>query len=82
MAKTYRLTTAQRAANKVFGFLAERGLGVDYRYLLSVRGRTTGKIRSTPVDVMQDGDCRWLVAPYGAVNWVRNLRAGRTAHSQ
>lgn len=75
MAKTYKLTVAQRAANKVFASLARRNLGSGDRHVLTVRGRTSGTLRSTPVDVMQDGDGRWLVAPYGAVNWVRNLRA-------
>lgn len=75
MAKTYKVTTGQRVANGLFRFLIRRGVGADYRHLLTVRGRTTGKLRSTPVDVMQHGDQRWLVAPYGTVNWVRNLRA-------
>lgn len=75
MAKKYELSTGRRSANRLFGFLAACGLGGRYLHVLSVRGRTSGKLHSTPVDVMQDGDDRWLVAPYGAVNWVRNLRA-------
>jgi len=47
--------------------------------LLSVRGRTSGKIRTTPVAVIElDGD-RLLIAPFGSVNWVRNLRAEGSA---
>jgi hypothetical protein len=30
---------------------------------------------STPVSIVQAGDERWLVAPYGDRNWVRNARA-------
>ena len=30
---------------------------------------------STPVDAIEHGDRRWLVAPYGVTNWVRNARA-------
>jgi deazaflavin-dependent oxidoreductase (nitroreductase family) len=77
MAKTYRLSNGQRMANGLFRMLTERGLGAGYRHVLCVPGRTTGKPRSVPVDVMQVADGRWLVAPYGEVNWVRNVRAAR-----
>jgi hypothetical protein len=30
---------------------------------------------STPVSIVEDGDRRWLVAPYGDRNWVKNARA-------
>jgi hypothetical protein len=32
-------------------------------------------MHSTPVDVVSYGGHRWLVAPYGETNWVRNVRA-------
>lgn len=51
------------------------GLGKSYRHILTVRGRTTGFPRSTPVDVMELDGKRWLVAPYGITDWVRNARA-------
>jgi hypothetical protein len=35
----------------------------------------TGKRWSTPVSIVRRGDERWLVAPYGDRNWVRNARA-------
>ena len=38
-------------------------------------GRTSGKLWSTPVSIVADGDERWLVAPYGERNWVKNARA-------
>jgi deazaflavin-dependent oxidoreductase (nitroreductase family) len=52
-------------------------LGVAPRgtYLLTVSGRRTGKAYSTPVTLVEDDGARWLVAPYGAVGWVRNARA-------
>lgn len=46
-----------------------------YRYVLTVQGRKSGLARSTPVDVMEVDGPRWPVAPYGAVNWVTNVRA-------
>jgi deazaflavin-dependent oxidoreductase (nitroreductase family) len=51
------------------------GLGASYRHILTVPGRKTGRLYSTPVDVMEVGGDRWLVAGYGPVNWVRNARA-------
>jgi deazaflavin-dependent oxidoreductase (nitroreductase family) len=44
-------------------------------YLLTVPGRTTGKLWSTPVSIVRAGSERWLVAPYGDRNWVKNARA-------
>lgn len=38
-----------------------------------MRGRKTGRIYSTPVRLVENGE-RWLVAPYGEVGWVRNAR--------
>ncbi len=75
VAKVYRLGFAQRSANAVFGLLTRMGFGAGYRYVLTVPGRKTGRPCSTPVDVMDVGGNRWLVAPYGEVNWVRNARA-------
>jgi deazaflavin-dependent oxidoreductase (nitroreductase family) len=42
---------------------------------LRVRGRKTGQWRSVPVNVLQLGGERYLVAPRGQTDWVRNLRA-------
>src|SRR6266542_1792922 len=53
------------------------GVGASYRHILTVPGRRTGRLHSTPVDVMQVGGARWLVAGYGPANWVRNARAAR-----
>jgi deazaflavin-dependent oxidoreductase (nitroreductase family) len=77
MTRVYRLTRAQRIANAVLSSLTRFGLGARYRYILTVRGRRTRLARSTPVDVMTIVGRRFLVAPYGAVNWVRNLRAAK-----
>jgi deazaflavin-dependent oxidoreductase (nitroreductase family) len=48
--------------------------------LLSVRGRKSGKAYTTPVALVHRGRERWLVAAFGEVNWVRNLRAAGAAH--
>jgi deazaflavin-dependent oxidoreductase (nitroreductase family) len=51
------------------------GLAPGNLYLLTVRGRKTGRQYSTPVSLIQHGEVRWLVSPYGEVSWVRNARA-------
>ena len=75
MARTYRQNTATHVTNWVFTTLTRLGMGASYRHLLTVRGRKTGQLRTTPVDVMEAGGQRWLVAGYGPANWVRNARA-------
>jgi deazaflavin-dependent oxidoreductase (nitroreductase family) len=78
MAKQYHLGVTERSANALFSGLTRLGVGARYRHILTVRGRRTGTPHSTPVDVMDVGGARWLVAPYGVVGWVRNARvAGR-----
>jgi len=42
--------------------------------ILEVRGRTTGQLRETPVNLLTHGGHRYLVAPRGVTEWVQNLR--------
>jgi deazaflavin-dependent oxidoreductase (nitroreductase family) len=51
------------------------GVGSRSTHLLTVTGRTSGLARTTPVDVIEHAGDRWLVAPYGPVQWVHNTRA-------
>jgi deazaflavin-dependent oxidoreductase (nitroreductase family) len=73
--KKYKVGTSQRLANWYFLQLTTRGWGLRTRFVMTVRGRNTGIARSTPVDVIDLDAHQWLVAPYGTVNWVRNVRA-------
>ncbi|HSL48591.1 MAG TPA: nitroreductase family deazaflavin-dependent oxidoreductase [Candidatus Deferrimicrobiaceae bacterium] len=75
MATTYRLSPSRRAANRLVRLLLKLGLMPGPTYLLTVPGRRTGRPLSTPVTLVEEGDSRWLVAPYGEVAWVRNARA-------
>lgn len=76
----------ERAFNRIFGLLVGLGLGLSHNYLLQVRGRKSGRIYSTPIDLLQFGGKRYLVAPRGLTQWVRNaevagevtLKKGRT----
>ena len=82
MAKTYRLGLTRRLVNVLVKGLLRVGVAGGHTYLLSVSGRRTGKTYSTPVILVEKGE-RWLVAPYGEVGWVRNVRAaGRASLSR
>ena len=68
-------SAGERIFNSVFGFLVGIGLGFSHNYLLQVRGRKSGKLYSTPVDLLQMNGKKFLVAPRGRTQWVRNAEA-------
>jgi deazaflavin-dependent oxidoreductase (nitroreductase family) len=61
--------------NESVARLTELGISVWGSRVLYVRGRTTGEWRSTPVNLLTYEGNRYLVAPRGNTQWVRNLRA-------
>lgn len=68
-------TPIEKLFNRTFGFVIGLGLGPSYIHLLQVRGRKSGKLYSTPVDLLELGGKRYLVAPRGHTQWVRNAEA-------
>jgi len=64
--------------NPAVAVLTRRGVSVLGSRVLGVRGRTSGQWRTTPVNLLTLGDRRYLVAPRGESQWVRNLRAAGT----
>jgi deazaflavin-dependent oxidoreductase (nitroreductase family) len=75
MAARYRLSRWRWLLNQLVHALLVVGLGPRHTYLLTVPGRRSGRPYSTPVTLVEEAEQRWLVAPYGEVNWVRNARA-------
>ena len=75
MARTYKLTFGRRLANSILNTLLHLGVKLQETYLLSVPGRKSGQIHTIPVRLIEKGKQRWLVAPYGPVNWELNARA-------
>jgi hypothetical protein len=55
--------------------LLRRGLTVGSQHLLSIRGRRTGELRSTPVSVVTVEGLRYIVAAFPDADWVKNTRA-------
>lgn len=65
-------TPVERIFNRALGFLIGIGIGFRDKYLLEVRGRTSGRTFSTPVNLLQLRGKQYLVAPRGRTQWVRN----------
>jgi deazaflavin-dependent oxidoreductase (nitroreductase family) len=67
----------------LFNPLARRllaaGLPMGPDVLVTIRGRKSGLPRTTPLTIVEFAGRRWLLAPFGDVNWVRNLRAAGRA---
>jgi deazaflavin-dependent oxidoreductase (nitroreductase family) len=78
MTRTYHRNGARRAINAFGRFMIGRGLAGKNSRILTVRGRKSGALYSTPVTVVELGGTQYLVAPYGEVAWVKNARAAGT----
>jgi hypothetical protein len=73
--KPYRLSVGRRLINLVFRPLARLGLTGPRTHLLTVPGRKTGRMWSTPISLIEWQGERFAVAPSGERNWVKNARA-------
>jgi deazaflavin-dependent oxidoreductase (nitroreductase family) len=60
--------------NRLVAALTRLGISVWGSRILEVRGRKTGEPRRTPVNLLTLDGGRYLVAPRGHTQWVRNLR--------
>jgi deazaflavin-dependent oxidoreductase (nitroreductase family) len=65
--------------NPVAKFLLAAGIPLGPNGLVTVRGRTSGLPRTTPVGIIEDSGRLWIWCPWGEVHWVRNLRAAGRA---
>jgi len=61
--------------NRLAKPMVAAGLPMGPNGLLTVRGRTSGELRSTPLAIIEADGRRWIWSPWGDVHWVRNLRA-------
>ena len=64
--------------NRLVAFLTRQGISVLGSRVLAGKGRTSGQWRTTPVNLLTHDGHRYLVAPRGEAQWVRNLRAAGT----
>ncbi len=61
--------------NRIVAGITRAGISVKGSRVLEVPGRKTGEPRRTPVNLLNFEGSRYLVAPRGHTQWVRNLRA-------
>ncbi|MGH3441731.1 MAG: nitroreductase family deazaflavin-dependent oxidoreductase [Nitriliruptorales bacterium] len=61
--------------NRIVAVLTRAGISIWGSRELRVRGRQSGEWRTTPVNLLTYEGNRYLVAPRGVTQWVRNLRA-------
>jgi deazaflavin-dependent oxidoreductase (nitroreductase family) len=83
VAKRFKMNFAARMVNGFISFLLRMGFkvksAVGYSALLTVKGRKTGVAHTNPVQIVEYHGRRYLIAAYGEVNWVRNLRTSHEA---
>jgi deazaflavin-dependent oxidoreductase (nitroreductase family) len=60
-------------------WLLRAGTPMGPNALVTIRGRASGQPRTTPLAIVEDSGRRWIWAPFGDVDWVRNLRAAGEA---
>jgi len=68
-------TAMEKVFNRALGSLVLLGLAPSHMRMLEVRGRKSGKLYSTPVDLLELEGKKYLVAPRGHTQWVRNAEA-------
>ncbi|PXY26277.1 nitroreductase family deazaflavin-dependent oxidoreductase [Prauserella flavalba] len=74
-----RPKAATSVFNRVVQLLTRLGVSLWGSRVLYVRGRKSGELRSTPVNLLTFEGERYLVAPRGHTQWVRNLRVAGEA---
>jgi hypothetical protein len=68
-----------RVINPLIIALNNLGLSVRSVHVRAVRGRQTGKVQEVPVNPVEVEGTRYLAAPRGETQWVRNLRVAGVA---
>jgi hypothetical protein len=68
-------SAAESLINKAIGLLALLGIGPAYLRLLKVQGRRSGKIYTTPVNILELHGHRYLVGARGHTAWSKNASA-------
>ncbi len=67
-------TAIDRAFSRIFTALVRFGIGFKHNFILVVRGRKSGRVFSTPVNLLVYKGRTYLCASRGETQWVRNAR--------
>ena len=79
MTQRTHLPRRVRFFSPILKFLLVAGIPIGPNGLVTIRGRKSGLPRTTPLAIIEVGGRRWVWAPWGEVQWVRNLRAAGRA---
>jgi deazaflavin-dependent oxidoreductase (nitroreductase family) len=60
--------------NPIVALVMKMGVSIRGSRILAVRGRTSGEVRTTPVNLLSHEGALYLVSPRGETQWARNLR--------
>jgi deazaflavin-dependent oxidoreductase (nitroreductase family) len=74
-----RVPLQVRVFSPILKFLLTIRMPLGFNRLITVRGRKSGQPRTAAIAVIEVAGKRWVWAPWGEVNWVRNLRAAGRA---
>jgi deazaflavin-dependent oxidoreductase (nitroreductase family) len=74
MPTTHRARRLLGLTNGAVAWLTRHGVSLAGSRILAVRGRSSGAWRTTPVNPLVVDGRRYLLAPRGHTQWVRNLR--------
>ena len=75
MAEQGRLPRWLKLANPVIVALQHRGVVIGTMRLLSVPGRKSGELRTTPVSPLATDGERHIIAGFEGADWVKNARS-------
>lgn len=64
----------QNVFNRLVALLTRAGVSVAGSRVLEVRGRSSGRWRRTPVNLLTFDGTDYLVSPRGQTQWARNIR--------
>jgi deazaflavin-dependent oxidoreductase (nitroreductase family) len=79
MAQPARVPRHVSLFSSILKRLLEAGVPLGPNSLVTIRGRKSGLPRTTPLAIIKVSGRRWVWAPWGDVQWVRNLRAAGRA---
>jgi deazaflavin-dependent oxidoreductase (nitroreductase family) len=72
--KNLKVPSFVHLLNPMIKVMLRIGVPMGPNTLVAVRGRKSGKTRTTPVALMEHDGHQYLLATFGDVNWVKNLR--------
>ena len=74
-----RVPAIIRFPGPIINRLLGLGMRIGPNWLLSVRGRKSGELRTQPLAVVELNGSKYVIGTFGEVNWCRNLRANPDA---